>query len=48
VLLGIIGLLGANEAIEPMLDSGASLAWRSLMFNALDRAFCEVKLWRDL
>jgi adenylyltransferase/sulfurtransferase len=47
VLPGIIDLLGTNEAIRHILDLGAGLAGRMLMFDALEMAFRDIKPWRD-
>jgi adenylyltransferase/sulfurtransferase len=47
VLPGIIGCIQATEILKLILDRGASLIGRLLLFNALDMKFREVKLRRD-
>jgi adenylyltransferase/sulfurtransferase len=47
VLPGIIGSLQANEALKLLLGIGDPLIGRSLLFEALDGTFTEIKLRRD-
>jgi sulfur-carrier protein adenylyltransferase/sulfurtransferase len=47
VLPGIIGSLQANEVIKLLLDIGDPLIGRSLLFEALEGSFTEIKLRRD-
>jgi molybdopterin/thiamine biosynthesis adenylyltransferase/rhodanese-related sulfurtransferase len=47
VLPGIVGSLQANEAIKLLLDIGDPLIGRSLLFEALEGSFTEIKLRRD-
>jgi len=47
VLPGIIGSLQANEALKLLLGIGDPLIGRSLLFEALEGSFTEIKLRRD-
>jgi molybdopterin/thiamine biosynthesis adenylyltransferase/rhodanese-related sulfurtransferase len=47
VLPGIIGTLQANEALKLLLGIGDPLVGRSLLFEALEGSFTEIKLRRD-
>ncbi len=47
VLPGIIGSLQANEALKLLLGIGDPLVGRSLLFEALEGSFTEIKLRRD-
>jgi sulfur-carrier protein adenylyltransferase/sulfurtransferase len=47
VLPGTIGTIQATEAIKLLLDIGASLAGRLLLYNALDMSFDFVKLKKN-
>jgi adenylyltransferase/sulfurtransferase len=47
VLPGIIGSLQANEALKLLLRIGDPLVGRSLLFEALEGSFTEIKLRRD-
>jgi adenylyltransferase/sulfurtransferase len=47
VLPGIIGSLQANEALKLLLEIGDPLIGRSLLFEALEGSFTEIKLRRD-
>ena len=47
VLPGIIGSLQANEAIKLLLGIGDPLVGRSLLFEALEASFTEIKLRKD-
>ncbi|MCL4290808.1 MAG: molybdopterin-synthase adenylyltransferase MoeB [Thermoleophilia bacterium] len=47
VLPGIIGSLQANEALKLLLGIGEPLIGRSLLFEALEGSFTEIKLRRD-
>jgi sulfur-carrier protein adenylyltransferase/sulfurtransferase len=47
VLPGIIGSLQANEALKLLLEIGDPLIGRSLLFEALESSFTEIKLRRD-
>jgi adenylyltransferase/sulfurtransferase len=47
VLPGIIGSLQANEALKLLLGVGDPLIGRSLLFEALEGSFTEIKLRRD-
>jgi sulfur-carrier protein adenylyltransferase/sulfurtransferase len=47
VLPGIIGSLQANEALKLLLGIGDPLIGRSLLFEALEATFTEIKLRRD-
>jgi molybdopterin/thiamine biosynthesis adenylyltransferase/rhodanese-related sulfurtransferase len=47
VLPGIIGSLQANEALKLLLGIGDPLVGRSLLFEALEGSFTEIKLRKD-
>ena len=47
VLPGIIGTLQANEALKLLLGIGDPLVGRSLLFEALEGSFTEIKLRKD-
>jgi molybdopterin/thiamine biosynthesis adenylyltransferase/rhodanese-related sulfurtransferase len=47
VLPGIIGTLQANEALKLLLGIGDPLVGRSLLFEALEGSFTEIRLHRD-
>jgi adenylyltransferase/sulfurtransferase len=47
VLPGIIGTLQANEALKLLLGIGDPLIGRSLLFEALEGSFTEIKLRKD-
>jgi adenylyltransferase/sulfurtransferase len=47
VLPGIVGSLQANEAIKLLLGIGDPLIGRSLLFEALEGTFTEIKLRKD-
>jgi sulfur-carrier protein adenylyltransferase/sulfurtransferase len=47
VLPGLIGLIGATEAIKRIVGIGESLAGRLLIFDALEMRFRELKLRKD-
>lgn len=47
VLPGIVGSLQANEALKLLLGIGDPLVGRSLLFEALEGSFTEIKLRRD-
>ena len=47
VLPGIIGSLQANEALKLLLGIGDPLIGRSLLFEALEATFTEIKLRKD-
>jgi molybdopterin/thiamine biosynthesis adenylyltransferase/rhodanese-related sulfurtransferase len=47
VLPGIVGSLQANEALKLLLGIGDPLIGRSLLFEALEGSFTEIKLRRD-
>jgi adenylyltransferase/sulfurtransferase len=47
VLPGIVGSLQANEALKLLLGIGDPLIGRSLLFEALEGSFTEIKLRKD-